>query len=111
MELKLSHFQIFIFIIILMFLILLSALFSMAETSFMSINRYRLRHKARMKKRYAMRLLHLLRRPDRLLGAILIGNTFANMLTSALATLIAGHLWGDKGAICAVFVVALIVLI
>lgn len=111
MEFKLSHFQIVIFIILLMLLILLSALFSMAETSFMSINRYRLRHRARLKKRYAMRLLHLLRRPDRLLGAILIGNTFANMLTSALATLIAVQYFGEKGAIVSAIIMTFVVLI
>lgn len=83
----------------------------MAETSFMSINRYRLRHKARMKKRYAVRLLHLLRRPDRLLGAILIGNTFANMLTSALATLVAVDYFGEKGAFLSAIAMTFLVLI
>lgn len=99
------------FILLLVFLILLSAFFSMAETSFMSINRYRLRHKAKMKNRYAVRLLHLLRRPDRLLGAILIGNTFANMLTSAIATLIAVDYFGDKGALVSAVIMTFIVLI
>jgi Mg2+/Co2+ transporter CorB len=103
--------QVTLFIIFLVLLTLLSAFFSMAETSFMSINRYRLRHKARMKKPYAIRLLLLLRRPDRLLGAILIGNTFANMLTSALATLLAVQYFGDKGAIISAVVVTFIVLI
>jgi Mg2+/Co2+ transporter CorB len=96
---------------LLVFLILLSAFFAMAETSFMSINRYRLRHKARMKKRYAVRLMHLLRRPDRLLGAILIGNTFANMLTSSIATLIASYYFGERGALVAAVVITFIVLI
>lgn len=111
MELTLSHFQIILAIIVLVFLVLLSAFFSMAETSFMSINRYRLRHKARMKRRYAMRLLHLLRRPDRLLGAILIGNTFANMLTSSLATLIAVQYFGEKGAVFSALIMTFVVLI
>ncbi|OGT55996.1 MAG: hypothetical protein A3F43_00070 [Gammaproteobacteria bacterium RIFCSPHIGHO2_12_FULL_42_10] len=106
-----THYQIFIFGLALTVFILLAAFFSLAETGLMAVSRYRLRHQVRLKKQYAVIALHLLKRPDRLLGAILIGNTFANMLTSALATLIAGHLWGDKGAICAVVVVALIVLI
>lgn len=111
MEHTLSHLQIAGFIFVLVLLILISALFSMAETSFMSINRYRLRHKARMKRRYAMRLLQMLRRPDRLLGAILIGNTFANMLTSALATLIAVQYFGDKGAVFSAVIMTFLVLI
>lgn len=77
----------------------------------MAINRYRLKHKARMKKRYAVRLLQLLKRPDRLLGAILIGSTFANMLASSLATLIAFHFWGDKGALLTAIALTIVVLI
>lgn len=99
------------FILLLVFLIVISAFFSMAETSFMCINRYRLKHKAKMKSRSAIRLLHLLRRPDRLLGAILIGNTFANMLTSAIATLIAVDYFGDKGAFVSAVIMTFIVLI
>lgn len=90
---------------------MLSAFFAMAETSFMAINRYRLRHKARMKKRYAMRLLQLLRRPDRLLGTILIGNTFANMLTSSIATLLADYYFGERGALVAAVIITFVVLI
>lgn len=106
-----SHFQIVLFSLFLAFLILLAAFFSAAETGLMALNRYRLRHKARLKKRYAVRLLHLLKRPDRLLGAILIGSTFANMLASSLATLIAFHFWGDEGALIAVVVLTFVMLI
>tara|TARA_R110000868_G_scaffold315295_4_gene576212 strand:- start:546 stop:1781 length:1236 start_codon:yes stop_codon:yes gene_type:complete len=94
-----------------MLLVMLSGFFSMSETSFMSINRYRLRHKARMKKRYAMVLLKMLKRPDRLLGTILIGNTFANMLASALATVMAVTYFGDKGAFISAIIVTFVVLI
>ncbi len=90
---------------------MLSAFFAMAETSFMAINRYRLRHKARMKKRYAVRILHMLRRPDRLLGTILIGNTFATMLSSSIATLLASYYFGERGALITAVVLAFIVLI
>lgn len=106
-----THYQIILFSFALFFLILLAAFFSAAETSLMAVNRYRLRHKARMKKRYAMRLLHLLKRPDRVLGAILIGSTFANMMASSLATLIAFHYWGDKGALLAAIALTFIMLI
>jgi Mg2+/Co2+ transporter CorB len=107
----LSHFQITLFSILLVLLILLAAFFACAETGLMAINRYRLRHKARMKKRYAVRLLQLLKRPDRLLGAILIGSTFANMLASSLATLLAFHFWGDEGALLAAILLTFVVLI
>lgn len=106
-----NSFQITLFSILLISLILLAAFFSLAETGLMAVNRYRLRHDARMKKRYAIRLLQLLKRPDRLLGAILIGNTFSNMIASSLATLIALHFWGEEGAILAAFILTFVVLI
>ena len=106
-----SHFQVVVFSLILLLLILLAAFFACAETGLMAVNRYRLRHLARLKKRYAVRLLQLLKRPDRLLGAILIGSTFANMLASSLATLIAFHFWGDEGAVCAAIALTFVVLI
>lgn len=106
-----NSFQITLFSILLVLLILLAAFFSMAETGLMAANRYRLRHDARMKKRYATRLLQLLKRPDRVLGVILIGSTFANMLASSLATLLAFHFAGDKGALLAAVALSFIVLI
>lgn len=110
-ELKLSHIQLSVFSIILILLILLSAFFSCAETALMAINRYRLRHKARMKRRYAMLILKLVKRPDRLLGMILIGNNFSNILASALATLIAIHFWGETGVVISTMLLTIVILI
>lgn len=83
----------------------------MAETALMAVNRYRLRHQARMKKRYAILILQLLKRPDRLLGMILIGNTCANILSSALATLIAVYFFGNTGVVLATILLTFLVLI
>jgi Mg2+/Co2+ transporter CorB len=107
----LSHFQVTMFSWFLLLLLALATFFSLAETALMAVNRYRLRHKARMKKQYAVQLLKLLQRPDRLLSVILIGNNFANILASSLATLIAFHYWGDNGALLAAIVLTFIVLI
>ncbi len=106
-----TQFQIFLFSLILLLLILLAAFFSCAETGLMAVNHYRLRHKARMKKRYAMRLLQLLKRPDRVLGAILIGSTFTNILASSLATLLAFHFFGDSGALAAAIILGFVIFI
>ncbi len=76
-------------------LILLSACFSGSETALMAVNRYRLRHRARQGHRAARLVLRLLDRPDRLIGLILLGNNFVNVLASMLATLIALDLWGQ----------------
>jgi Mg2+/Co2+ transporter CorB len=97
--------------IVLVLLISLSGFFSIAETALMAVNRYRLRHKARQKKRSAFLILKLLKRPDRLLGMILIGNNLANIVASALATLIAMKLWGEQGVVISTACLTLLVLI
>lgn len=106
-----TNLQITLFAVLLIVLILMAAFFSIAETGLMAVNRYRLRHHARLKKAYAIRVLHLLKRPDRVLGVILIGSTFANIIASSLATLLALHFWGERGAILAAIALTFIVLI
>ena len=77
----------------------------------MAINRYRLKHLVNQKDKGAKRVSKLLRRTDKLLGVILIGNNFVNILASALTTLIAIRLWGDTGIIYSTIALTLIILI
>lgn len=100
-----------ILLVVLVLLIALSAFFSSSETAMMALNRYRLRHQAKEGSRSAKRVLHLLNRPDRLLGVILTGNTFANVLASSLATIIFTQLFHDLGGIIASLVLTLVILI
>ena len=88
---------------VLCFLILCSAFFSSSETGMMSLNRYRLKHLVKKKHRGARKASKLLERPDRLIGVILIGNNFVNILASAIATVVAVRLWGDAGIMIATF--------
>lgn len=74
-------------------LIVLSAFFSGSETALMSINRYRLRHKAREGHRGAILVSRLLEKPDRLIGLILLGNNFVNVLAAMLAPIIALYIY------------------
>ena len=90
--------------------IISSLFFSLSETGLMSLNRYRLQHLVRKKNPVAKRVSLLLARPDRLLGAILIGSTFSNILASSAATLIAERLFGNTGVMIATFFLALIIL-
>ena len=76
-------------------LLLISAFFSLAETSMMALNRYRLKALARLGNRGAVITTELLARTDRLLGVILLGNTLVAAGAATLATLIAHTLWGD----------------
>ncbi|OHC25642.1 MAG: magnesium/cobalt efflux protein [Pseudomonadales bacterium RIFCSPLOWO2_12_59_9] len=96
---------------LLVFLIACSAFFSSSETGILSLNRYRLRHLSKQGHRGAKRVSALLSRPDRLLGTILIGNTFANILASALATVLALQLWGDAGVAIATLLLTFVLLI
>ncbi len=91
-------------------LIVISSFFSGSETGMMALNRYRLRHLAK-KSRAAKRAENLLKRPDRLLGVILIGNTFANILASSLATIVASRLFGDAGVVAVTIILTLLILL
>lgn len=96
---------------LLIFLILCSAFFSSSETGILSLNRYRLRHQAKEGHRGAKRVSALLSRPDRLLGTILIGNNFVNILASSIATVLALQLWGEAGIAIATIGLTLVLLI
>jgi Mg2+/Co2+ transporter CorB len=63
---------------VLVALLVISGFFSIAETSMMAINRYRLKHMVAQGHGGAARVERLLRRTDKLLGAILIGNNVVN---------------------------------
>jgi len=76
-------------------LLLLSGFFSIAETSLMSVNRYRLRHLMNEGHRGAKLASELLSQTDKLLGVILLCNNFANASAATLVTLITVELFGE----------------
>ena len=82
----------------LIILILASAFFSSSETGMVAINRYRLRHLARQGQKAASRVEALLKRTDRLLSVILIGNNFVNNFAATVAAILAIRWLGDSGA-------------
>lgn len=96
---------------ILFILLLFSAFFSSSETALMSLNKYRLRHLEQDGHSGAIRASKLLSRPDRLIGLILLGNNFVNILASAIATVIGIKLLGENGIVVATFSLTLIVLL
>src|SRR5205823_5268372 len=83
-------------------LLLLSAFFSIAETAMMAINRYRLKHLVTQGHRSAVRVAELLKRTDRLLGGILIGNTLVIVAASSLSSFIAIRLFGEDKIVYAI---------
>jgi Mg2+/Co2+ transporter CorB len=92
-------------------LIVLSAFFSGSETALMTLNRYRLQHLVKEGHRGALRAQKLLRRPDRLIGLILLGNNFANIFASSLTTVIAIRLGGEASIAIGAGILTLVILI
>ena len=76
-------------------LLLVSGFFSIAETSLMSLNRYRLRHLVKEGHRGARLASALLAKTDKLLGVILLCNNFANAASATLVTVITVELFGE----------------
>jgi len=77
----------------------------------MSLNRYRLKYLVKENDKGAIRADKLLKRPDRLLGVILIGNNFVNILAASLTTVLCLNLFGDSGVVIGSIVLTLIILI
>lgn len=92
-------------------LLLCSAFFSSSETGLMTINRHRVRHQARLGQRSAKLVQRLLDRPDRLIGTVLLGNNFINVLAASVATVIGLRLYGDDGIAIATGALTLLLLI
>ncbi|MEK7231343.1 MAG: HlyC/CorC family transporter [Pseudomonadota bacterium] len=66
-------------------LLIVSAFFSISETSMMALNRYRLKHLAKTGHRGARLTTQLLARIDQFLGVVLLGN---NLINAAVALLV-----------------------
>ena len=77
-------------------LLLISAVFSIAETSMMALNRYRLKALTRLGNRGAVITQELLARTDRLLGVILLGNNLVNAASAVLVSVITVRLFGEN---------------
>lgn len=95
----------------LVLLLILSAFFSGSETALVAANRYRLAILARRGNRRASRVRNLVRDRERLLSTILVGNNFANIAASALATTVAIRLFEERGPVYATLVMTVVVLI
>ena len=98
-------------LLILILLLALSAFFSGSETALMSVNKYKLKHRVKKKDVSALKVDYLLNNPDKTLGLILLLNNFVNILASAITTLIAIELYGDKGIAIAAGVLTFIILV
>jgi Mg2+/Co2+ transporter CorB len=92
-------------------LILVSAFFSGAETGLTATSRARLTEIERRGSKRAAMALKLTELPERLIGALLLGNNVANITASAVATAALIKMFGDSGAVIASGVMTVIILI
>jgi len=97
--------------IVLVILLGMSAFFSGSETALMSISKLRLQHLAETSPVRARLIERILKNPERLIGTILLGNNLVNVTMSALATVLALSLWGEKGIVYVTAVLTLAILI
>ena len=77
-------------------LLIISGFFSGSETGMMAANKIKLKNLSKKSKRSAKRALSLLKKPDQLLSAILVGNNFANILASAIVTIMMINYFGGN---------------
>jgi len=92
-------------------LALLSAFFAGSETAMMALNRFRLQHLVKEGHGGARKAYRLLRRPDRLLGVVLLGNFLVNNIAATAAALIGYRIFGDAGLAAAPFVFTVVFLV
>ena len=97
--------------LILVILLFLSAFFSGSETALMSVNKYKLKHRVKNNEPSAIKVEYLLNNTDKTLGLILLLNNFVNILASAITTLIAIELYGDKGIAIGAGVLTFLILV
>jgi len=77
----------------------------------MAINRYRLKSLSAKNNHQAKRVEKLLKNIDYLIGGILLGNNFVNILAASIATLLSIKLWGEGSVILASLTLTVIILI
>ncbi|WP_291671432.1 hemolysin family protein [Clostridium sp.] len=100
-------------IILLIIMIILSGFFSMSETALMSLSKIRIRHMVDENVKGSKLVEKLIEDPNKLLGAILIGNNIVNIGASSLATSLALKLSGgsDKAVTIVTLVMTVLILI
>ena len=92
-------------------MLILSGFFSMSETALMSVNKIKLRHMIDEEIPKSKLVEELLEDPNKLLGAILIGNNIVNIGASSMATILATNLFGSSGVGIATGIMTILVLI
>lgn len=92
-------------------LIALSAIFSIAESSFLSINKLKLALLCNKQDKRALRTQRLLQDKDTLINTLLVGNDLVNILLSSIVTYIFINAIGQKGVFLSTISVTILLLL
>jgi putative hemolysin len=101
-----------IVILILAVLAAISFLFSAAETSIIGLSKIRLRHMVAKGIKRAQWVEGIVKKLDKFIAAILIGNNFVNIAISSIITAICVHLYGyNWGVLISTFITSMFILV
>ncbi len=98
-------------VVLMVFLVSMSAYFSASETSFSSLNKTRLKSMAEKGSKRAASVLKLSEQYDKLLSSILIGNNIVNIAMASVGTVFFVRHFGDVGATISTVVITVVVLV
>lgn len=98
-------------LLILVFMIGLSAFFSSAETALTTVNRIRIRTLAEAGSKSAIILTKVLEDQGKMLSAILVGNNVVNLTASSMSTTLVMSIWSNKAVGIATGILTLVILV
>jgi putative hemolysin len=100
-----------VYIVLFIICVIASAFFSVAEIAFISLQRFKLEHLIATKVKGAHVVESLIKRPERLLSTILLGNNFFNTAAAALGTTLIVKSIGERGVVIATIAVTIVLLV
>jgi Mg2+/Co2+ transporter CorB len=98
-------------IVAIVVLLILSAFFNMSETALTAVSKARM-HALDQEGDHRAKLVNtILTRPERMIGAVLIGNTLVDVLAASLASSLAITMVGDVGVVYATGIVTFLIVV
>ena len=83
-------------LLMLVFLVAISSLFSSAETALTMVNKIKIRTMAEAGNKKAITLTKVMENQGKMLSAILVGNNLVNLTASSLSTTLVMSIWGNQ---------------
>jgi putative hemolysin len=101
-----------LYLVLLFICICASAFFSSAETAFISLSKTRIQYLVENGVHGAAHIQKIMKRPERLLATVLLGNNLVNVAAASLGTAMAVKVWdGNVGILISTILVTIILLI